>query len=116
MQFPVTIDTAKLSYLGNPPTVLMVFLARMLLFTAYAQPYFRPSFFTRVAIAANVFVVAFGNRARMILATIAAKYTRPTVNGCHSRSSAYRSSNLARARSDILPQACLCLVFVLRNR
>ena len=108
MQFPVTVDTAKLSYLGNPPTVLVVFLARVLLFTAYAQPYFRPSSCTRMAIAANVFAVSFGYRAGMIFATIAAEY--------HSRSSAYRSSNLARALSDILPQACLCLVFVLRNR
>jgi hypothetical protein len=59
MQFPVTVDTAKLSYLGNPPTVLMVFLARMLLLTTYAQPYCRPSTFTRMAIAANVFAMTF---------------------------------------------------------
>ena len=108
MQFAVTIDTAKLSYVGNLPTVYMMALAWLLLFTAYALPYFRPSPFTRVAIAANVFAVTFSYRARMILATIAAEY--------HSGSSAYRSSNLARALSDILPQACLCFVFVLRNR
>jgi hypothetical protein len=116
MQFAVTVYTAKLSYGGNLPTVNMVVLGWPLLFTADALPYFGPSSCTRMAIAANVFAVTFCQGARVILATIAAKYMHPTVNGCHSRSSAYRSSSLARALSDILPQACLCLVFVLRNR
>jgi hypothetical protein len=108
MQFRVTVHTAKLSHVGNRPTVHMMLLAWLLLFTAYAYPYLRPSSCARVAIAANVFAASFSYRARMILATIATEY--------HSRSSAYRSSSLARALSDILPQACLCLVFVLRKR